>query len=85
MKVSRVVRAITGMGALLAALMGYGGALLICILIDTALSAWEIVFFALLFDFLWAAPLGIYSLPWYTIGTLALLWAFEPVRRELLS
>lgn len=85
MSLSPWVRIAAGIAGLAAALAGHAGILLLCIVIDAALSAWEIVFIALVFDLLWAPPIGIYALPWYTIGSLALLWAIEPLRREFLS
>lgn len=85
MNISRWVRIIAGLVALIAALSGHAGLLLVGIVIDATLSAWEIVFIALIFDLLWAPPIGIHALPWYTIVSLALLWAIEPLRREFLS
>lgn len=85
MKLPRWVRILAGISAIAAAFTGHAGFLLACIVVEAVLSAWEIVFIALIFDLLWAPPFGIHALPWYTMGSLALLWAIEPLRREFLS
>ena len=55
------------------------------ILLALAFSAFESVAFALAFDLLWYAPETMHAWPWLTILTLALLWAAEPIRREILA
>jgi len=51
------------------------------ILLAMRFRAWEVMLLGLLTDFLWAPSLHV---PLYLISAIAIVWAFEPLRRELL-
>ena len=52
------------------------------ILVSMRFRAWETIVLGLLADMLWL-PGGVH-LPLYLIFSIALVWAFEPLRKELL-
>lgn len=80
------LRATVSLVALGATIYGAAGVVLVCIIAGTVIfAAWELVLVALLFDLTWTPALSLHSLPWYTLLSLALLWATEPVRREFLA
>jgi hypothetical protein len=81
-----VLRASLVLIALWALLSGNTGVLVSCIIaLALAFSALESVALALCSDLLWHAPETIHAWPWITMMALALLWASEPIRREILS
>lgn len=81
-----LLRAVLGVLGVVAMFSGWAGVMLGIILVDTVFfSAWEIVLLALCFDLLWSPLFSLQSLPWYVLLSLALIWAAEPVRRELLA
>lgn len=65
----------------------FAGSLPIClvavILSASLFSASETVLIALAYDLVWSPSLFT-SIPWVTLGVLAMLWASEPIRREIL-
>lgn len=56
------------------------------ILLSLRYAAWEALFLGLLMDLLWH-PSGqlFHALPLFTIGSIAIVWGLEPLRRQLLS
>lgn len=72
------------------AIIGFLGAIFlpwwvpaICIvLLSIRWRAWEAVLLGLLMDLLWL-PAG--GFPLFTIGAIAVVWAFEPLRSEFLA
>ena len=59
----------------------------ICIvLLAIRWRAWEAIVLGLFMDLLWLSPgSGIHGLPLFTIGAIAVVWAFEPLRTEFLT
>ncbi len=51
-------------------------------LVSLRFRAWETMILGLFIDLLWL-PAGVH-IPLYTITAIALVWAFEPLRKELL-
>ena len=72
------------------ALIGFVGAVFLPIWVPTLAiitlalcwRAWEAMLLGLLVDFLWL-PAG--AMPWITLGAIAVVWLFEPIRSEFLS
>ncbi|MDR3571384.1 MAG: hypothetical protein P4L81_04270 [Candidatus Pacebacteria bacterium] len=60
---------------------------LICILaLSLRFRAWEAIALGVFMDLLWLAPgAGFHGLPLFTIFAVLVVWAFEPLRKELLS
>ncbi|MFA7309969.1 MAG: hypothetical protein WC050_03630 [Candidatus Paceibacterota bacterium] len=76
------------------ALIGFCGALIghwwipvICMLVLAfRYRAWEIILLGLSIDFMWEPAAGIAaSFPYFTIGAIVVVWAFEPIRSQFLS
>lgn len=86
MTILRIMRIALGIMALWAVLSGET-AIVVGAVITLALvfSGLESIAFALAFDVLWRAPDTLHAWPWLTFLALALLWAAEPVRREILA
>lgn len=51
------------------------------ILLSMRFRAWEVIFLGLITDFLWLPGLLI---PVFLIAGIAIVWVFEPLRKELL-
>lgn len=81
----RLTRALLILAGLYAVLAGYLGLLIVVILADALLfSGAEVVVYGVAYDLLWTtAPL--HAIPWASACALAMLWASEPVRREILA
>lgn len=81
-RATRTVLVLVGTYALFS---GYLGILLGVIVADALLfSGIEAMLLGVTFDLLWTtAPL--HAVPWATLCALAMLWASEPVRREILA
>ena len=47
--------------------------------------AWEVLVIGLWMDFLWLPGAFFSSLPLFTFAAIALVWGFEPLRREFLT
>ena len=61
--------------------------LLVMIILALRYRAWEVLILGLLVDLLWFTPgsvEGFTLLPLFTFAGLALVWGFEPLRREFL-
>src|SRR3989344_1238649 len=61
--------------------------LLVMIILALRYRAWEVLVLGLLVDLLWFTPSsveGFTLLPLFTFAGLALVWGFEPLRREFL-
>lgn len=43
--------------------------------------SWEALLIGLFLDFLWAPP---HAMPYFTLGAIAVVWAFEPLRARFL-
>jgi hypothetical protein len=54
---------------------------IVMVLIVMRFRAWEVVFLGIFTDFLWAPGLHV---PLYLIASIVIVWAFEPLRKELL-
>ena len=81
-----IVRVALGIVALWAVSSGETAVVVgVVILLARAFSGLESVALALAFDVLWRAPDTLHAWPWLTLLALALLWAAEPVRREILA
>lgn len=52
------------------------------VLLSVRFRAWEVTVLGLLVDFLWQ-PVAVH-MPMYFIFSILIVWAFEPLRRELL-
>lgn len=47
--------------------------------------SWEAVVLGLCVDFLWLPlDLSVYTLPYFTIGSIIIVWIFEPLRVQFL-
>ncbi len=58
---------------------------LICIiLLSLRFRAWEAVCIGVLVDMLWLPPGGFTVLPLFTLVSIAIVWALEPLRLQLL-
>lgn len=81
-----VVRAILAIMGILGALFGpYWIAPACILLLSLRFRAWEAPLIGLLTDFLWLPSVGyLHPFPLVTVLALALVWAFEPLRREFL-
>ena len=51
------------------------------VLLSMCFRAWEVIALGLLIDFLWLPGL---RPPLFLISSIAIVWAFEPLRKELL-
>jgi len=51
------------------------------VLLAMRFRAWEVIVLGLFTDFLWAPSLHI---PLFLISSIVIVWAFEPLRKELL-
>lgn len=58
--------------------------LLAIVILAIRYPAWEVLGIGLLVDFLWLPEVSLYAPPLFTIAALALVWGFEPLRREFL-
>ena len=58
--------------------------LLVMIILALRYRAWEVLVLGLLVDLLWFPGLSQGVFPLFTIAGLALVWGFEPLRREFL-
>jgi len=76
------------------AVIGFAGALwapwfvpAICIfLLALRFRAWEAIALGVFMDLLWLSPESLFhGLPLFTIGSILVVWAFEPLRSEFLS
>lgn len=47
--------------------------------------AWEIVAIGLFFDFAWQPTGATFAVPVFTLLSIGLVWAFEPIRAQFLS
>lgn len=55
---------------------------IVIVLLSLRFRAWEAIIIGLLMDLLWLPTAGHY--PWYFIASIAIVWIFEPLRKELL-
>lgn len=58
--------------------------LVIMLILAIRYPAWEAILIGLLVDLLWLPATAFTALPLFTIAGLALVWGFEPLRREFL-
>lgn len=59
--------------------------LMCMLLLSMRFRAWEVLFLGLLIDFLWLPSVGyLHPVPLFTVGSILLVWALEPLRREFL-
>jgi len=58
--------------------------LVLIILLSLRFRAWEVPLIGLLMDLLWLPQLSLQHPPLYTILSLVIVWALEPLRREFL-
>lgn len=86
MSLSFTIRIAVGLFTLWAVVAGHSFATLSGIVILALFfSGIESVAYAVVFDILWRAPETLHAWPWLTLVTLLILWASEPVRREILA
>jgi hypothetical protein len=78
--------------ALIAAI-GYGSLFVglpivtaVCILLlALRYRAWEAVLLGLFVDFMWLpSEYALYTLPYFTLGSIIVVWGLEPLRRQFL-
>lgn len=58
--------------------------LALIVLVSLRFRAWEVPFIGLLMDLLWLPQVSLQHPPLYTILSLIVVWALEPLRREFL-
>lgn len=70
----------------ISALVGVPWLTALCIvLLALRFRAWEAVLLGLCMDFLWLPmQFSVYTLPYFTIGALLIVWLFEPLRAQFL-
>ena len=58
---------------------------LVCMIILSArYYAWEVVLLGLFVDLLWLPSSATFSVPYFALIGLLLMWGFEPLRKEIL-
>jgi hypothetical protein len=70
----------------LSAILGVPWLTALCIVaLALRYRSWEAILLGLCVDFLWL-PLGLsmYTLPYFTVGALFVVWMFEPLRMQFL-
>lgn len=69
----------------LSALFGVPWLTALCILmLAVRYPAWEVIVLGLCVDFLWLPSASAFAVPYFTIGSLALVWLLEPLRMQFL-
>lgn len=55
------------------------------VLLALRYRAWEAVLLGLLMDFMWLpTEISLFTFPYFTLGSLIIVWALEPLRRQFL-
>jgi len=84
MTLFRIIIALFGFAS---AFLGYWWIALIAILVlSLRFRAWEVILIGLLDDFMWV-PSSVHgsAIPYMTLAAIAIVWIFEPMRREFLA
>jgi hypothetical protein len=56
------------------------------VLLSVRFRAWEAILLGLFVDLLWLSPQSsFHGFPFFTLGAILVVWAFEPLRSEFLS
>lgn len=70
----------------LSALVGVPWLTALCIIaLALRYRAWEAILLGIFMDFLWLPmDVSLYTFPYFTLGALFIVWAFEPLRMQFL-
>jgi hypothetical protein len=84
MLIIRIALALFGFGALFFLSPVY--VFLVIIVLSLRYRAWEALFMGLLMDFMWSPGGSLFlAIPFATLLSIFIVWAFEPLRSDLLT
>lgn len=79
----RILLGVLGYASLFWGLPWFTG--LCIVLLALRYRAWEAILLGLFMDLMWLpSPYTLYTLPYFTLGSLVVVWGLEPLRRQFL-